>query len=78
MDPFSQQIAERPVDRALPLKSVHRGERRRFDLDGEVTFIASVMTGMAAMPFAVVDDSKLIGSERRAEAFLDLGGDGPG
>ena len=51
---------------------------RRFDLDGEMAFAAAVMAGMAAMLVAVVDHGETGGSERRAQALVDFGGDGSG
>lgn len=78
MDPVLHEVAECRVDRALPLKPVHCREGGGFDLHGEVAFATAVMTGMAAMPVAVVDHLKPGRSERFAQAFLDFGGDRSG
>ena len=78
MDPILHEVAERRVDRALPLKPVHSCKGGGFDLHGEVAFAAAVMACMAAMAVAVVDHSKPGRSERFAQAFLDFGGDRSG
>ena len=78
MDALAHQVAERGVDRALALEAAHAGELGRLDLDGEMAFAAAVVAGMAVMPGAVVDHGEAGGSERGAQALLDLGGDGSG
>lgn len=78
VDPVFHQIAERFIDRALPLKPAHPGKVGRFDLDREMALAAAIMPGVAAMPAAVVDHSKPGRSECFAQAFLDFGGDRSG
>jgi hypothetical protein len=58
-----QQFGERPVHRALALDAVHPGEEGRLDLDGEVALAARVVTGVAAMFLAVVNDLQVRRSE---------------
>ena len=78
VDPISKQVAERIVDRALPLQTAHARESGRLDLDREVAFAAAVMASMAAMAVAVVDHAKMRRSERFAQALVDFGGDRSG
>lgn len=54
----AQQIGERAVDRALPGDPVLAGKGGTFDLDGEMALARTIMTRMAAMIRAVVDDGK--------------------
>lgn len=77
MDALLEQITERPVDRALAFDAAHIPELHCDDLDGEMAFAAPVMTGMAAMRVAVVDDAQIGGAERLDESLFDFGGDGP-
>lgn len=73
-----QEIAQSRVNGALALEAGHARELRGLDLHGEMGFAAAVVAGMAAVAGAVVDDPQPRRSERRAQAFLDLAGDGAG
>ena len=67
------------VHRSLPLKAVQTGESRRYDLDGEVAFAAiGIVSAVAAMLLAVVDDFEVRRTERFGETFGDFRGDWAG
>ncbi len=60
MDTLSQQITQRGINGALARDAGLTSERRRNDLNGEVAFAPLIMTGMAPVLFAVVNDSEMV------------------
>lgn len=74
MDLVAQQVGERGVHHALAREAALTGKGIRLDLHGEVAFARTVMAGMAAMLFAVVDDGEPDRREGGAQPGLDLRG----
>lgn len=77
MDALDQQISQHLIDRALADHATLAHECLAHDLHGEMGFAASIMTRMATMLFAVVDDGEMGWREGRFEAAGDFLGDGP-
>lgn len=66
MDALAGNVAERAIDHALPLEPPFAHEGDAFDHDREMRFAAAVVTGMAMVAGAVVDDVE----PRREEGLL--------
>ncbi len=73
MDALLHQISQRLVHCALPLDPVHILELQRDDFHREMAFAAAVISGMAVMLGAVVDDTQMDGTEGLGEAFFNFG-----
>lgn len=72
MDPLGQQIAQRGIDGALPGDAGLAREGCRDDLHGEVAFAPLIMTGMAPVLFAVIDDSEIVGRKSSLQPPLNV------
>ena len=64
VDPLVHQIAQRGIDRALPLDAAHSGEGGAFDGQAEMAFAGRIVAAVAAMLFAVVDQRQTGRRER--------------
>ena len=78
MDPPFEHVAERRIDRALPVHAALARESLRLDLDREVALAAAVVAGMAMMVRAVVDHGEPGGSKGGAKPLLYFAGDRAG
>ena len=75
MDLVAQQVGERGVDQSLARDAVLAGEAVRYDVDREMAFPRPIMSCMAAMLFAVVDDGEMLRGQGGAQPRFDFGGD---
>ena len=76
VDLFREQVGKGGVDEALARDAGLAGEAIRHDVDGEMAFTRSVMAGMAAMLFAVVDHGEMDRRQGGAQPRLDFCGNG--
>lgn len=73
MDLVHQQVFERVIDHALPRDAAGADKGGGHQLDREVAFSAlRIISAMAAMLFAVVNDEQVRGIERQTQAGFDL------
>ena len=77
MDAPFHQIAQNRVYSSLAIYSAHTLELQRHDLDREMRLAAAVVSGMAAMLDAIVDDPQMDRPQRFGQPLFDFGRDRP-
>ena len=67
MDALVEQIAQGLVDQPLPLDARLAGKGGAFDHQAEMTFPGGIVTAVAAVRLAIVDQLDPAGRKRRVE-----------
>jgi hypothetical protein len=75
MDSIGEEFGKRCIHRPLTLDTIHAGKSGGYDFHGEMAFAARIMTGVAAMQFAVVTNDEMCRFEGYHEPAGDFFGD---